>query len=562
MNYKIKFKNLILVLLVFNLSYCYSQDFIINSLKDELSFQTVKYKNNVDKPYFIQFSISDVKAYEIKCSFGSIINSDYNQFRVFTPELRIGDYKFDNTHKKELNSNEKNLMFLQTPQFLTIEDSLFQISKTIRSAVDEAYKNALDVYKDINKVYDDNTLINNRADFSIEKPNVSYDNPLPFNLNKKEWGNKLKEITDIFRKEEYIESAEAELKFTYVRKYVANTEGSEIVQNVQNAQINLNLLIRCTDNNIVPLIKSFCAFTPDSFPTIDDLKVQANELRILALKLKDAPYAEAYSGPCILSAGAAGVFFHEIFGHRVEGHRMNSKADAQTFKNKISDIILPDFLNILFDPTINVFNNVDLFGFYKYDDQAVSSQKVEVVKNGKLTNFLMCRTPTDSILNSNGHGRASIGMPAVSRQSNMFITSNQTFTETQQREQLIKICRKKKLEYGLYFKEVVGGFTNTSSTSPNVFNIIPTEVYKIYIDGRPDELVKGVALIGTPLTMFSEIAQLGNAPSVFNGYCIAESGEVPVSTISPSILVTKMETQKTFKNNIKNKQILRPDLIK
>lgn len=563
MNYKIKFKKLILVLLVFNLSYCYSQDFILNSLKTELDFQISKYKDTADKPYFIQFNISDLKAYELKSSFGSIVNSDYNHLRVFTPELRIGDYKLDNTHKKDPDSDDNpNFRFFQSPQFLTIEDSIYQISKTIRSAVDEAYKTSLEGFKELNKKYDDKEVINTRIDFSKEKPNVSFENPLPFVLNKNAWENKIKEITAVFSKEEYIETAEAVMRYSYIRSYIVNTEGSVIAQNLQNAQISIVLVIRCSDNNIVPLIKSFYAFTPDGFPDIENLKVQANEMKLLAMKLKDAPYAEAYSGPCILSAAAAGVFFHEIFGHRIEGHRMNNKEDAQTFKNKISDIILPDFLNITFDPTVNVYNNVDLFGYYKFDDQAVKAQKVEVVKNGKLINFLMCRIPTDSIFNSNGHGRASTGMPAVSRQSNMFVTANQTFTENKQREQLIKICRKKKLEYGLYFKEVVGGFTNTSSTSPNVFNVIPTEVYKIYTDGRPDELVKGVTLIGTPLTMFSEIAQLGNEPAVFNGYCVAESGAVPVSTISPSILVTKMETQKTFKNNIKTSQILRPDLIK
>jgi len=236
--------------------------------------------------------------------------------------------------------------------------------------------------------------------------------------------------------------------------------------------------------------------------------------------------------------------------------------DAQTFKNKTGSEILPSFLSITYDPSQKKYNNADLFGYYKFDDQAVSSQPVEVIKDGKLTNFLMCRTPIDSIHSSNGHGRGSLGYPIVSRQSNMFVTSSKTLTEIQLKQQLIKTCKKEKLKYGLYFKEVIGGFTATSSLSPNYFSVIPTIVYRIYTDGRPDELVKGVSLIGTPLSMFSEITSVGDEITVNDGYCGAESGYIPVSTISPSILVSKIETQKTFEIKNETFQLSRPDISK
>ncbi len=100
--------------------------------------------------------------------------------------------------------------------------------------------------------------------------------------------------------------------------------------------------------------------------------------------------------------------------------------------------------------------------------------------------------------------------------------------------------------FGYFFKTVIGGFTITSRFSPNVFNIIPSEVYRIYVDGRPDELVVGVELIGTPLTMFSNIICAGDSQGIFSGFCGAESGYVPVTAISPSIFVRKIETQKSM----------------
>jgi TldD protein len=124
------------------------------------------------------------------------------------------------------------------------------------------------------------------------------------------------------------------------------------------------------------------------------------------------------------------------------------------------------------------------------------------------------------------------------------------------------MCKKQKKEYGYLFEEVIGGFTNADRMSINAFNIIPIVVYRVYTDGRPDEMVRGVSLIGTPLTMFSEIEACGGKQAVFNGYCGAESGSVPTSTIAPSLLVNKIETQQQFEIKGEVPQISSPDLAK
>ena len=94
---------------------------------------------------------------------------------------------------------------------------------------------------------------------------------------------------------------------------------------------------------------------------------------------------------------------------------------------------------------------------------------------------------------------------------------------------------------------------------PNAFNVMPTEVYKVYVDGRPDELVRGVDLVGTPLAMFSQITDAGDDPAVFTGTCGAESGWVPVTAISPSLLVKQIEMQKKSKSQDRPPILERPD---
>ncbi len=268
-------------------------------------------------------------------------------------------------------------------------------------------------------------------------------------------------------------------------------------------------------------------------------------------QLRDAPLMTTYSGPAILSGEASGVFFHEIFGHRVEGHRQKDPDDAQTFKSSIGEKIISDIITVEFDPSINKMKGKNLSGYYQFDDEGVKGQKVDVVTNGIFKNFLMSRSPIQGFSYSNGHGRREPGNKAVSRQSNLIIKSNNEKTLPELRKLLIEEAKKQDKEFGLYFVEVQGGFTFTGRTIPNSFNVNPLLVYKIYTDGRPDEIVRGVDLIGTPLTTFANITAAGDDFEVFNGICGAESGGVPVSACSPSLLVSKIEVQKKKKSQAK-----------
>jgi predicted Zn-dependent protease len=268
-------------------------------------------------------------------------------------------------------------------------------------------------------------------------------------------------------------------------------------------------------------------------------------------KLKTAPVVDPYIGPAILSGKASGVFFHEILGHRLEGHRQKSESDAQTFKKKVGEKVLPEFMSIVFDPTIKELQGLKLSGAYSFDDEGTKGEKVVCIENGILKDFLMSRTPIDNFPRSNGHARCQPGLKPVSRQSNLLVESKNILSEQQLRQMLIEECKKQNKAFGLIFTENQGGFTSTGRVSPNAFNVTPLVVFKVYTDGRPDELVRGVDLIGTPLTTFGKIMATGSKLEVFNGTCGAESGGVPVSAVSPSILVSEIEVQKKAKSQEK-----------
>ena len=159
----------------------------------------------------------------------------------------------------------------------------------------------------------------------------------------------------------------------------------------------------------------------------------------------------------------------------------------------------------------------------------------------------MSRSPTRGFNHSNGHGRRQPGRSVVARQGNLIIESTRQVSFDELRTMLIEECRKQDKDYGLLFKDISGGFTTTRRRGPQAFKVIPIVVYRVYADGRPDELVRGVDIVGTPLTSFSKILCTADDPGVFNGLCGAESGMVPVSAISPSILVEQIEVEKKHK---------------
>jgi predicted Zn-dependent protease len=256
---------------------------------------------------------------------------------------------------------------------------------------------------------------------------------------------------------------------------------------------------------------------------------------------------EPYIGPAILVNKASGVFFHEIFGHRIEGHRQKSEFEGQTFTKKVGEKILPDIISVYDDPTLTTFNGKDLNGHYMYDDEGVAAQRVTVVENGILKNFLMSRSPVEGFPQSNGHGRRQYGRSIVSRQGVLYIKSFNEVSFEKLREKLKEECKKQDKPYGLIFYDIAGGFTLTGRGGAQTFKVIPLFVMRVYVDDRPDEVVRGVDIVGTPLLSFSKIQLTGDDYDVFNGTCGAESGMIPVSAISPSIFVSEIEVEKKAK---------------
>lgn len=556
---KIKIYLIVLLFLSYN-SYSDETDLMkIMQLELDRSFNELK--NQEIKPYFISYQITENDNYQITSSLGNTILSTEIKKRTLDVDLRVGDYTFDNTHI--IRGSAFQFGSSGGSVSLPFENNEMSIRQKIWNLTDRHYKSAIERYGKAKtnkavKVEEEDLS----DDFSKESNEIYTNDIKKIKFDKELLENRLNNVSRYFRLHPWILSSSINLQIDNITKFFVNTEGTKIRQTQPYIRIMINANTKADDGMTLPLYKSYFAYSIDSLPSEKIMQNDLLEMVNILDGLRNAPVAKTYSGPAILSGEAAGVFFHEIFGHRVEGHREKDPNSSQTFKQMIGKDILPDFINVVFDPTKKILRNHEISGFYNYDDEGVKSQRVVSVENGIFKGFLMSRSPIENFPVSNGHGRKQAGFKAVTRQSNLIVEAIETIPFSELKKELIEICKTEGKEYGLYLTVVQGGFTFTSRTIPNAFNVMPLVVYKIYADGRPDELVRGVDLIGTPLMTFKNITHAADDIGVFNGICGAESGGVPVSASSPSLLVSNIEVQKKKKSQAKPPILDAPDIFK
>ena len=514
-------------------------DLLLATMEKELHRGKSELARQDPAPYFASYNVTDGESLVILSAQGGILTSTRSRHRAADVSMRIGAPALDNTHDQERFSG---ITSGQLPQ----RDDADAIARVLWKLTYEEYRKARQAYTNVKtktavraKDEDDS------PDFSEEKPSTYTDKtPSVAFPEQQAWEELARRYSASFRRYPEVEES---LVFLYAEKshnYLVSTEGTKIVTADAIFRVMIEAETRADDGMQLMRVETFQFSDPAKFPSEAEVAATAKRMAKDLSALRAAPLAEPYSGPALLSGRAAAVFFHEVLGHRVEGQRQRGRDEGQTFTKKVNEKILPDFLSVTDDPTLHTLGGTELSGFYRFDDEGSPASRVEVVKDGILKNFLMGRLPVKNFSSSNGHGRAQSGLMPVGRQGNLIVTSSKTIPDIQLRSRFIEEIKKQGKPYGLFFEDIQGGFTLTSRDLPQAFQVLPVMVWRVYADGRPDELVRGVDIVGTPLTVLSQIAATGDTTSVFNGICGAESGSVPVSAAAPAMLFTDMEVQK------------------
>ena len=490
-------------------------------------------------PYFLSYSVSDASTVSIRAQFGALVDSSANHMRIADVQVRLGDSKLDNTHGDHRGSAVNSLQ-------LPLTDDREALARSLWLATNTGYGNALENYLRVKtesqvRAKEEDTS----PDFSIEAPQVSIRNPAPpVVVDRAAWENRVRQLSGVFREFPDVYQNVVALSVQNETDYFASSEGSSVVEPHMQARLVVLAVTRADDGMDLFRDQTFEAETIDGLPAQAELEAAIRELGKSLEALRKAPVTQPFDGPAILSGRASAVFFHEVLGHRLEGQRQRGDEEGQTFTKDIGKDILPSFLSVADDPTMTQFGNTWLSGTYAYDDEGQKAQRVALIQDGVLKTFLMSRLPIASFSSSNGHGRAETGRMPTGRQGNLIVTSTKAVPDSELRKELVEEARKANKPYGLYFEDISSGFAVTTRSSPQAFQVIPLVVYRVYVDGRPDELVRGVSIVGTPLAAMKRILATGDKSEVFNGECGAESGTVPVSAVAPAMLVSEIETQR------------------
>ena len=517
---------------------------VVAILQSELqrNFQALKKQ---DAPaYFISYTLHDTRSTRLGASFGALYRNDEARNRFATVEVRVGDYDLDNTHPIRGDSRAMGPRVSRVALPLTDDEQSIRLA--LWRATDRTFKQASEALIRVKtnvaaKVKEEDPS----PDFSHEDLQSYTGDTVSYSLDTKAWEARLRRISAPFAEDPLVFRSDVSLSVESHNRSYTNSEGSQVVTGEVACRLFIQAVTKADDGMELPLYQSYFASSPSGLPDEKQLIADARSMIDLLSRLRKAPLVDPYSGPAILSGRAAGVFFHEIFGHRVEANRQRNADDGQTFGSKVGQPVLPTFLSVMFDPTLRKLGNVELMGHYLYDDEGVKARRVTVVDKGILKTFLVDRAPVRGFVRSNGHGRAEPGFVPVSRQSNLTVESSHSVTIEKLLDMLRDEARRQGKPFGLLFDNIEGGFTNTGRGSANAFNVLPNVVFKIYTDAsRQPELVRGVDLIGTPLSAFGRIVATGDKVDVFNGVCGAESGGVPVSASSPPLLVSEVEVQK------------------
>lgn len=531
-------------------------DPVILALTEELqrSFSALK---NVGKAplYYLAYRLYEGTWESITASDGALRDEvPKNDWRMLSVDLRVGSPKFDNTHyQRDVASHPPHEYDATSDRnsILPNEGAGIPLKQSLWLKTDSAFKRAQQRFASIKASNDLLAVEEDKSgDFSMQ-PASTYFGPVKnIELDRAAWEEKVKRLSKLFLNYPHLKDTSVKLAAEPTTRYFVNSEGSREIEQHLSYRIQVSGTTIADDGMSLSLSDYDEEKDPAKLPDEKTIAKMVDKLAHNLLAFRSAPVADPYVGPAILSGRSAAVFFHETFGHRVEAQHQKNEDEGKTFAKRVGTKVMPTFITVVDDPTNSFAYGQELCGSYKYDDEGVPAQAVTLAKNGVLTSFLLGRKPVTGFKTSNGHGRSAPGWNPAARQGILRVSADpkSQVSPAQLRAQLIAEAKKQHKEYGLLFDDIYGGSTAVSTHSDQVFSIYPLRIFKIFVDGRPDQLIRGADIVGTPLAALEKIILASNDYGVFNGSCGRESGWVPNSAVAPSLLIQSMEIKHSVRS--------------
>jgi predicted Zn-dependent protease len=523
----------------------------LHAMQAELARSVEKLKlDEYDAPYFIAYQVRDTFQHEISGRYGSVFSSTERRDRRTFVDVRVGSYHLDSSGQDSMDLDFSTLGNYVPRKDGPIDDSPGALRNTLWLITDEKYKAALAAYlkKRTKRVYEIDEK--DRADsFTREEPAQSIEPAQPFAFDRRAATQLVREVSALFQEHPEIFDSDVKVQADKVVRTFASAEKSALITEETLYAIHVQGVARAEDGQLLENSRDFYSSAEAKLPSLKQVRDATLEMIDELRRLRKAPVIDPYTGPAILAPVATGVLFHEIVGHRLEGDRQDDDKEGRTFKGQVGREVIPPFLSVIDDATQRAFGPKTLNGFYRFDDEGVPASRVTLIDRGVLKGFLMSRKAIKGFGKSNGHGRSQGHRAPAARMANLIVESEKKVTGEKLKQLLIEEALRQKKPYALIIRDITGGNTNTSSYGYQAFKGQPRLVFRVDARTGEEELVRGVEMVGTPLTTINKILATGDHAGVFNGFCGAESGYVPVSTVAPASLIAELELQRTAKAN-------------
>lgn len=537
---------------------------LLDAMAQELDRNQAELKLKENRgPYFISYQLKDYDQREIVARYGALFQDATARDRQVFVDVRVGDYVFDSSIEDEFDfsTSLKGASYI-TRKSAPIDDSAQALRTALWLVTDEKYKTALFNYlkKKGEAVYvvDDPKR---PPSFSKETPVRLLGARAALEFAHDQWAAFARETSSRLAKEPAFFDSEVRVTADKIVRYLVTTEGTRLITEHTLYGVHVSAVTRADDGQLLENSRNWYAPSEGQLPDVAVMKRDLERMVADLNALRVAPTIDPYTGPAILEPDAAGVLFHEAIGHRLEGERQDSDTEGKTFRGQVGRQVLPAFISVLDDPTIRARGGSQLNGAYAYDEQGVPAQRVTLVQDGVLKTYLLSRKPVEGFLKSNGHGRSQGNRKPIARMANLIVESKKRVSEADLKKQLIAEAKRQGKPFGLLIRDITGGNTNTTGFGYQAFKGTPRMVYRVDVKTGQETLVRGVEIVGTPLSAMNRIMATGTLEGVFNGFCGAESGMVPVSTVAPAVLLQELELQRALEGRDRPPLIQSPTAV-
>lgn len=509
---------------------------IFEGMQAEINRSLKKLKvDTFGPPYFLAYRLVESDVVRLVSSYGATLRGEREEERRLYVEARIGDESFDNT---DLTYHGKSGSAAVEP--MVLRHHLWNLT-------DEAYKAAVAGFLE-KKAKKATELDREKLDDLSREPAYTASVPNPsLEFDARALRQLLQAASAQFKRWSWVQGSYAYLEIEQSRRWLLTSEGTRIASPYEHAPVFLvlNAWARADDGMRIDNRRSWAVRTPRDLPALDVLLKEGEALAKELKGARDSPVQPPVSAPAILDPEVSGVFFHEALGHKLEGQRQRDPNESQVFRDQVGAKIIPEFLSLVDDPTMASWEGQMLHGHYQYDDEGVPAQRVTLVERGVLKSFLMSRWPVKGFARSNGHGRADAHHRPSGRMANLMVTAHQPVPSAELKTRLMAIAKAQGKPYGFLLVGSSGGENPNNRRAAQTLEVRPRLIYRIDAETGEETAVRGVKLVGTPLVVLNRIVAAGGDARLSNHFnCGAESGQVPVNQIAPSLLVSNIELQR------------------